>query len=630
MPKDERHKQVISSLKDLSETKNIKWDIYDTVTLVILVIFLAVYFAEYGIRSIRIHYLWGDFGWWHEQIRRFAQGETPYKDFVWGYPPFAIYFYGWLAKAFGDSFLVMRLITMTITVLIALTLFLIARQHLPKKALPILVIASMIMAVANSHYGGETLALGMYTPTIPLGILLSLICLFSSINYIKTSSKHWAYIIGFSSGGMLLTKQDFWLPALVCIFLITFYEWQERSSSKDFIKTVSRIILPFLILIIAGYGLIFLQAGFPAFEEIAGLKLTNKALGVSLPNLINIIDSFFHLAIFTFIGIIIARLSNILVGKKALRLLIASFIVAIILGLIRFGITYWIGNCLISGNASPIKSHLSSYFFGRATNSHQVFVLSVKNMIVQAFANIIPLFLAFSVGIVFIWTFWKYRESKIVKIGLLLAFWIMSARMRRLFERIDVLNLLIEPLFLAIVIQIYFRYKDFNRNKCDALIVKMSVIFLIAGLLMMVFYDLQQHFKYDYRRVKTAKGTIEIPSKEADELEILTNILNSIDPSGNMPLLQLPFSGALNYIFDRDNPNKILIYRYFDETLEVLKDYRGIVVLDLSLMTSKSKRGEKPKDPYNKLLESMGYKLIERPDFECQKLMFQVYVSKET
>ena len=55
---------------------------------------------------------------WLDQVRRFAEGELPYRDFSYVYPPFTIYLLGWIASAFGATFTSMQVSIDVISLLV--------------------------------------------------------------------------------------------------------------------------------------------------------------------------------------------------------------------------------------------------------------------------------------------------------------------------------------------------------------------------------------------------------------------------------------------------------------------------------------------------------------------------------
>ncbi len=579
----------------LSKLSGPKWDIYDTLTLLGLGAFLISYFLFHG---LYVDYIWGDFGRWHEEVKRFTQGEIPYKDFTWPYPPLSLYLYGWLAKVFGNSFLALRLISTGITILISFLVFSIARHCVPKKILPIMVIACVMMGAGNSSHGGETLGAGMYTPAAPVGILMSLLCLFAAIRYIASSSKSWLYVMGIGFAGAFLSKQDFWPPVLACAIILCIYQWQSRSSIADFGKQAIRWLLPALTISAGGCLLVIMHAGLPAFiAGMSGFGIARGLIGRLYPTWRRIFDSFFFLFAFAILGLAFMRWDRIISRRKAFLLLIITCVAALVFGGVRVIMTFRVGSLVASGDTEIIYTRTGAYFSGRTANTQQVLLLTVKHLVVTAIANAIPLFVAISSAIAFLWVFWKYRGSPMIKVGLLLAVWAILARTRRLFEMVDVIHLLVEPLFFALAMQIACIYKGVNAKSCHRLILRFAIVFFAIGLSLLTFYELQPRVRSTYQEVTTEMGSIKLPSDQAAEFRILESLITSGDPSASRPLVAGPSyrRAALNYMLNRRNPAHTTLGVKLQEVLETVAEQRPIIILDSPLIANTSiEAGKKP------------------------------------
>lgn len=637
MDKRARTEGSVSESSLLNRLSAPGWDIYDTIAIVVLGVFLAFYFAFHGIRTIYVHYLWGDFGWWHDLVRRYVHGEIPYKDFIWPYPPLSLYVYGWVAKAFGDSFLVLRLIPMVITILIAFMVFLIARHCVPKKVMPLIVVASIIMGTSNSSYGGETLGAGMYTPAAPLGILLSLVCLFASIKYILTSSRHWLYLMGVGFSGALLAKQDFWMPVAICVLIVSMYQWQMRSTITGFRWEVVRWMSLALVLCVTGYLLVIVRAGLPEFlGSVFGHTFVRVGIHRSSPTVLNVTDGFFHLSAFAILGAFLLWRNRLLSRKKAFVLLVIACAATLLFGGLRLGITYGIGSRVASGDTTALRTPIGSYFYGRASDTKQVILLSIKNVIVRALANAIPLFLSFCASVAFLWFFWKHRKSPIVKVGLLLATWIIAARMRRLFESVDVIHLLVEPLFFILAIKIVCVYKNVDDKRCYRLISGVVTVFFAIGISLFAFYDLQPRMRYNYEQIMTKKGNIKILADHAAEFRIAKHLIESNDPGGDRYMITYPhrYLEVLNYMLDKSTPIPLAWQVDLRKIRSAIEKYRPIIVFDRSFwrrtLVETDAQGSQwvYSNPYEDLLASLDYQYLERPPANCSRPIFEVYVPR--
>ncbi|MBM3211451.1 hypothetical protein FJZ33_04470 [Candidatus Poribacteria bacterium] len=584
---------------------------------------MTFYFVFHGIGKIYINYLWGDFGWWHEAIKRVSQGEIPYKDFVWYHPPLGLYIYGWLARVFGDSFTVLNIIPMIITIMIAFLVFLIARYCVPERLLPFMAFASIIMGISISNYGSETLALGMYSPAVPVGILISLICLFASIRYFLTASRVWLCILGITASAAILTKQDFWAPALVCFLFIAFENWQKPTNLAKFFKNISYMLIPAVLFLIVGISFVVIQSGFSAVPKIIGIGSgANIGINRLLPTGMRMLDSLLFSSIYVIIAILFMWQYRIAYNKK---ILVIICLLSLILVFLRLGTTYWIGNSIASGNNKYFGTITGSYFYGRATNTKQVLILTVKNIFVRGLAYSIPIFLTLAIFIAILWFFRKRDKAPLVKICLFLALWVLAARMRRLFEFTDVISLMIEPLFFSLAIQVICEYKDIHIKPCHHLIFSFSIIFIIVGIILFSFYEIQPRVRYKYETLVTKKGNIKIRADQVAEFKWLEDFINSVDPSGEKSLLHAPLPGALSYILNRQDKSPLVCDSNYNRINEELKKNQPLLIFDISMYYPY----KWDKNLYDAKLRSAGYQHVNRPPANTNKPVFEVYVPED-
>lgn len=178
-----------------------------------------------------------DWGRWHHEIDRFVNGEMPYKDFTWQYPPLSLFLLGFIAKLFGSNYYIMHLSTVIVTGFVTILAWLIIRETIqindinPYSILIPISIGSVLAGYASSSYGGSTFSSGYYAPAIPLGIMFSLLLLYGVIRVFISPSKTWFFILGLASSGCYLTKQDFWLFSLsmgLLLIIIYFYKIKVR------------------------------------------------------------------------------------------------------------------------------------------------------------------------------------------------------------------------------------------------------------------------------------------------------------------------------------------------------------------------------------------------------------------
>src|SRR5437016_5105059 len=113
---------------------------------------------------------WGDAGRWRHEVERFAHGETLYRDFVWSYPPMALWLLGWTERIFGDSVNVTFAAGAFLTLLISVIYWRYCSALLkPIATVAIVAPLGILLAIGFAQIGGDPLPSGMYTPAAPIG-----------------------------------------------------------------------------------------------------------------------------------------------------------------------------------------------------------------------------------------------------------------------------------------------------------------------------------------------------------------------------------------------------------------------------------------------------------------------------
>jgi hypothetical protein len=181
---------------------------------------------------------------------------------------------------------------------------------------------------------------------------------------------------------------------------------------------------------------------------------------------------------------------------------------------------------------------------------------------------------------------WKFRgawpghgpESAL----LLLALFILAARLRRGFEHTDVLHLLMEPLFILLAVQLWWLA---GRRTLGLLV----GVFLVLGAGLVLYHTLQR-WGLPYHEIDTVQGRLSIPAAQAEEFERVRAALHAADPDAKQPLLCLPYGGVLNYLLGRRNPTVVTQGLYGgmnvdrERLIATIRRERPIIVLDVSLL----------------------------------------------
>lgn len=122
---------------------------------------------------------------WLFEASRFTNGELPYRDFSWQYPPFSIVLYGITMRIFGARFVVAQVLTDLISWTIILLVLVLARKILPL-SWRLTTVFMTIAVCATSLTKFNLFSFLTYVPALQTGVIGCLMVLISAINYIRT------------------------------------------------------------------------------------------------------------------------------------------------------------------------------------------------------------------------------------------------------------------------------------------------------------------------------------------------------------------------------------------------------------------------------------------------------------
>jgi hypothetical protein len=169
-----------------------RWTTEDTLNAAAVAVLTAIFAALRWEKMGSL--LWLDPAHWLNEISRAAGGEIPYRDFSFQYPPFAIYLYGWLLRAFGTRFSTVQAITDVIDGATIACSYALIRRLFPRSLH--LAVASCLVAVCSTSLMNFNLfSFETYSPSLQTGAIGVLLLLFGLLGYIREglmSSRGWA------------------------------------------------------------------------------------------------------------------------------------------------------------------------------------------------------------------------------------------------------------------------------------------------------------------------------------------------------------------------------------------------------------------------------------------------------
>ena len=215
--------------------------------------------------------LWLDPARWLNEFARTAQGELPYRDFSFQYPPFVIFLYGWLMRWFGITFTTAQVITDVIDVLMVLFCVELIRRLIPA-GLRLATAICVVVVCSTSLMFFNLFSFVTYIPSIQsgaLGILMVLIALLSYLRTGRLNGGEWTIL---TIGGFIacLSKPEFILASIAAIAMLALL----RRNFAFIIFIAAAVFIPSAIV----YVIVGKAVGFSELRAgIAGYGLATAA-----------------------------------------------------------------------------------------------------------------------------------------------------------------------------------------------------------------------------------------------------------------------------------------------------------------------------------------------------------------
>ena len=562
----------------------------------------------------------GDYGRWLHEMDRFAHGQVPYRDFYWAFPPMSIWVLGSIARWFGSDVGTFRTITVTLSLLIYVAFFNYASSLLPRKLVLPTVIACCLLSAAYAQHGSLPLPAGMYIPAAPLGFLFLICAVLLVLHGWRAPGKLNAGLTGVFCGLCLLTKQDFWLPA---IYLVT-VDFLVGIRGKDGKVSAQQIWAPvcFLMTTFGGVLIVARQAGWKTIPRIpGGFGLAREFGGRGLPSWERLAVEAVALGL-----LLVASLACLLVTHASSwhvlrKVFLGALLLSLLAGSIHVGMSYYEGQRLPSHGLTvldhPVDEAPQNQF-----NANRVSLgRAIQELLLRSQLHLLPVLLpVFAFMLVLLAP--RNLESQPERRALLFLLGLcIVCRARRLFEYTEWYHFLLEiPVYLWMT-QLLF---PDSKEKVLAGLRLAIVGFILVGAYSYWFYGMGNFTRRGVGvAMTTPRGVVRVGAGELRYYTALMQSLRNIDPGGDRPLFVYGYnSGGFNYFLKRRNPTPLTQGFWFSNAsaenvlagLQSLKP--GPIVLDNTFFLN-LKRPSVAIDPFRWDLKTQetSYSRFDRPLF---------------
>jgi hypothetical protein len=524
------------------------WDALRDPRWIALVMSLAYLLHSWGY----IEYFQGDYGRWLGEIERFAKGERPYTGFDWAFPPLSMWLVGSYARLFGADLPSIWVLTSLVTVLISLLFACLVRSIAPRSAWTPITVGGLLLAYAMSTLKSAPLSMGMYTPAAPIGLMFLLAALVLSL---KLEDEPGGLLLPFATGALaglaIITKQDFWLPALVVIGfaaagsgirtkgavtravaalvggatpVLLAVAWLTRHGSSDILLGIA-----------TGFGHVRYSGprGLPSQE-----RLTVNALALALLGLAWLAPQWRSRT---------ARIRLVTVGS-----------VAAVLAAVHLTMTIAIaqrgdGGVILGQARSPTEVWL-----GRVQGLEWGPLIGGLNLLrIRVEQNLLPVLATVAIGLLALWLNRRVTDVRTRRMILFLALFCLAARVRRGFDHMEWFHVLIELPTLGLLLS-----RIGGRTGEPAHRPVAGFMTAMAGAAALIYWDMgvgPGTRTGAQPAIETPRGAVHLTARSRAIYQGMTQLLGRIDPQQARPLFAWPRSQGYNYFFGRPNPTPFTI-----------------------------------------------------------------------
>ena len=209
--------------------------------------------------------VWLDPARWLFESWRVANGEIPYRDFSWPYPPFSVLLFGYAMKWFGMQFAVAQILIEIISIAVVLLAYTLLRLLLPRP-FRLAAILLFVTVCATTQTKFNLFSFSTYVPALETGAAGCLSVLIGIVLYLRggvlRASSAAAIVVGsfvaaYSKPESLVGA---W-TALVLLAVVDRHFWFEARSTGDWVRHYSVLLVACAIPALLAYAWIAAVAG---------------------------------------------------------------------------------------------------------------------------------------------------------------------------------------------------------------------------------------------------------------------------------------------------------------------------------------------------------------------------------
>ncbi len=496
---------------------------------------------------------WGDNGRWLYEVDRVAHGAVPYRDVYWPFPPLGIWILGGLARLFGSDLTQIWCITAAIALAIAATYGAIVAWLVPARLAAPVAGAGMFLGVTFSQQQSAPLALGMYTPAVPVAVLCLLLQWLAFLRDWERPGIPSAVLVGALGGAGFLAKHDVWFASLVLAFAAGVFIPVARG------RRVTRLIAAgggFVVVAGVGMGTLAAMHGVGALPDIfTGFGQVAELYGVNFPNLASLTleVSTFGLCLAA-IGLL-GRLTGLWHDRRSTLAIVGGAALTVAAAALWLWKADTIGRAMLVGGPPGLMTGFEGAL--RPVDPSALLRLR-KNfgaLRSQMLWHLIPLLMPLCVLVVAIIRRRAVRDGRRWRLLIILLVACVALRARRMISFTEWSELMLEPPVYVLALTVLWSAGEARATRA---------VHLACGLL--VVFGVVAHRRIGHgfgsarvaaSTVVTPHGTIRIESGLANKLDFVRSLVNKADPTGERPLFAFGYSAGFSYVLGRPSVGSI-------------------------------------------------------------------------
>jgi hypothetical protein len=512
-----------------------------------LLVALAHIVATWG----HVVLFWGDSGRWMHEVERFAGGERVYRDFMWIFPPLAIWIIGGIARIGSPDLRVILTITSLVYLVLIAAWVVFASRIVPRQLLPVTAVVGVLLASAMAMTLSAPLPVGMYTPAAPIGGLMLLLGLNAALSVRASGSALAASILGICAAGCVLAKQDFWAPALVLGLGVTAHILTAPAHEGRRARLMVALVVSGLVTLTAGLTAVLLHNDLDTLPLIArgfGAAATGSTRALPAANQV-----VFQGGLLSAIVAMMFAFAFLTDEKRTVGT-IRKFVMASLIATVAVSVWIWqameIGWDMSSaGDLSGLLTPLQEYMRLDQPSTVGLFKRAVRALLQRLHTNPVPLLLPLAfLGVALARRRQWGADSRAGLLIFLLSVCV-AARVRRGFEHTEWYQVLLELPTAILFTSVAWRHYGHRGLRVQRSF--LVVVALVAGA---AYWELGTGFLTRRGRgveTSSARGLVWLRPNLAFDMNALRTTIDSIDPARTRPLFSRGLSGGFNYHLGR-------------------------------------------------------------------------------